>query len=333
MKPRALVASSNGSLTLPGFTLTRTGLVEDGSPTFEQWQECLRWVEYAGGACQWWLGDALNAGEQRYGEMYSQALEATGVEYQTARDAKWVSGRIELSRRRDNLSWSHHREVSPLEPADQDKLLEKAEAEGWSRQDLRKAVRDFKNASRVREAGAFPEGRYAVVLADPPWQYEFCEADNRQIENHYPTLTAEQICNLADPDGAPVSEVFADDCTLFCWATSPKLAESLTVVSAWGFTYRTCLVWVKDKIGMGYYARQRHELLLVATRGTPAVPAPAARPDSVIESPRGRHSEKPEAVYGILEAMYPDVPKVELFARGGRDGWAAWGNQAEGVAG
>jgi N6-adenosine-specific RNA methylase IME4 len=115
---------------------------------------------------------------------------------------------------------------------------------------------------------------------------------------------------------------------MFMWATSPLLPLALEVMEAWGFSYRTCMVWVKDKIGMGYYARQRHELLLIGRRGNLPVPEPANRPDSVHQAPRTEHSKKPHLFYDLIEAMYPHMPKVELFARRPREGWAAWGNQA-----
>ena len=88
------------------------------------------------------------------------------------------------------------------------------------------------------------------------------------------------------------------------------------------------MVWVKDRIGMGYYARQRHELLLIGRRGDLPVPEPADRPDSVVEAPLGRHSEKPTEVADLIRRMYPHLPRVELFARTSRDGWDAWGNEA-----
>jgi N6-adenosine-specific RNA methylase IME4 len=87
------------------------------------------------------------------------------------------------------------------------------------------------------------------------------------------------------------------------------------------------MVWVKDKIGMGYYARSQHELLLIATRGSVPVPAAEFRPSSVIYSGRDQHSKKPDIIYGVIEKMYPEYAKVELFARNKRDGWQAWGNQ------
>jgi N6-adenosine-specific RNA methylase IME4 len=113
------------------------------------------------------------------------------------------------------------------------------------------------------------------------------------------------------------------------WATSPKLAEAFEVLDAWGFSYRTCAVWDKQKIGMGYYFRQQHELLLVAVRGTPPTPLPANRPASIFSYPRGEHSSKPHEVYEVIEAMYPELPKLEMFCRTPRAGWGAWGNQAK----
>lgn len=163
--------------------------------------------------------------------------------------------------------------------------------------------------------------RYPVIYADPPWRYEHAESMSREIENHYPTMTLEDICAL------PVASIATEDAILFMWATSPKLREAMDVLEAWGFTYRTCAIWAKPQIGMGYYFRQQHELLLVATKGDMPTPLPASRPGSVVTADREEHSAKPEAFYEIIEGMY-DLPRIELFARNAREGWAAWGNQA-----
>lgn len=164
--------------------------------------------------------------------------------------------------------------------------------------------------------------RYPVIYADPPWEYEHSMTNNRRIDNHYPTMTLDDICAM------PVSELATPHAVLFLWATSPKLEEALSVVKAWGFTYRTNMVWDKEQIGMGYYARQQHELLLIATRGDLPVPEPSNRPASVLRSSRTQHSRKPDGYYTIIEAMYPEYRRIELFSRNRRDGWAAWGNQA-----
>ena len=164
---------------------------------------------------------------------------------------------------------------------------------------------------------------YPIVYVDPPWRYEYSPTDNREIENHYPTMTLEEICLL------PVAEIATTDSVLFLWTTSPKLAESMQVIEAWSYTYKTCMVWDKERMGMGYYARQQHELLLIATRGSVPVPEPVNRPPSVIRARRdNEHSAKPAEFYEVIERMYPDLPKIELFARNRRTGWAARGNEA-----
>lgn len=164
-------------------------------------------------------------------------------------------------------------------------------------------------------------GPFNVIYADPPWRYEYSISTSREIENQYPTMTLEDICSL------PVASISADDSVLFLWATSPKLVEAINVIEAWGFTYRTCMVWIKDKIGMGYYARQQHELLLIAARGNLPTPEPANRPPSVLYGERNTHSYKPEETYEVIEKMYPEFNKVELFCRNPREGWFSWGNQ------
>lgn len=170
-----------------------------------------------------------------------------------------------------------------------------------------------------------PTGKYQVIYADPPWEYEFSQSESRSIEAHYPTMTTEEICELKNR--IPTNS----DAVLFLWATNPKIEEALSVIEAWGFEYKTNMVWVKDKIGLGYYWRQQHELLLLARKGNMPIPDPANRTSSVLVAPRLGHSQKPGAVYEMIEHMYPkpaNYPNdyyLELFARVYRTGWDSWG--------
>ncbi len=168
------------------------------------------------------------------------------------------------------------------------------------------------------------EQKYPVIYADPPWRYERrpMGKTDRSIENHYPTMTVEEICAL------PVRDLAPADAILYLWATAPNaLRPPLAVLEAWGFEYCTQFVWVKDKIGMGHHDRNQHELLYVATRGNIPPPLPGDRVSSVIYSKRGLHSEKPIEAVEMIESFYPDLPKIELFCRDPRPGWVAWGNQ------
>jgi N6-adenosine-specific RNA methylase IME4 len=161
-----------------------------------------------------------------------------------------------------------------------------------------------------------------VILADPPWRYKCYTTSVRGAEMHYATMDATTISAL------PVKELAARDCVLFLWATSPLLPEAVEVLRAWGFDYATSAVWHKSGIGMGYYFRQDHELLLIGRRGSPGIPQPAARPSSVIRARKGRHSRKPWQVYEIIERMYPEAVKLELFCRTPQAGWYSWGLEA-----
>jgi N6-adenosine-specific RNA methylase IME4 len=171
------------------------------------------------------------------------------------------------------------------------------------------------------EAPPLPKEKFDVIYADPPWEYEFSVSEGREIENHYPTMTLDELKRLEIPA--------ADNAVLLLWAPPPKLPEALEVMKAWGFRYVTCAVWDKEKIGMGYWFRQQHELLLVGVKGNYSPPPPDKRFPSVIRSPRTEHSRKPEVVYELIEAMFPNARLLELFARrNDRPRWVAWGAEA-----
>ncbi len=174
-----------------------------------------------------------------------------------------------------------------------------------------------------KPAPPLPEGQFSLILADPPWQYEYSLDSADDIENHYPTMDLQAICDL------PVISLSAENSVLFLWTTSPKLPEGLRVIQDWGFRYRSSLIWSKSGLGMGYYARINHEFLLIGIRGEPGVPLPENRPVSIIEAPKGRHSEKPEVFRETIESMYPTAKRIELFCRNPRPGWAVWGNEVE----
>lgn len=191
----------------------------------------------------------------------------------------------------------------------------------------RRRVRQEILGERIR---ALPGERFGLILADPEWRYQpRSEAGlDRAADNHYPTSPTELIKRR------PVGKLAAPHCCLACWATVPMLPDALEVVAAWGFEYKSHCVWRKVRVGeargTGYWFHVEHELLLIATRGDPGAPAPGDQWSSVIEGPVGRHSEKPEIFFELLEDYFEALPKIELNRRGpARPGWSAWGNEAE----
>lgn len=184
-----------------------------------------------------------------------------------------------------------------------------------------RVVRHAQRDARIGPAPPLPEGPFELLYADPPWQLGNPNSPAAP-ENHYPTMPLDEIAEMTIPA--------ADNALLFLWAVNCLLPEALQVMDAWGFEYRTNLVWVKQSIGTGRWARNQHELLLLGRRGNYPAPDPHTLCSSVIKADRRHHSAKPEVVYELIERMYPHASKVELFARGKpRPGWVFWGNEVE----
>jgi len=167
--------------------------------------------------------------------------------------------------------------------------------------------------------------KYSIIYADPPWKYNFSKSKSRKIENQYQTMSLEQICSLKVPS--------ADNSVLYLWATAPKLLEALSVMKSWGFEYKTQAVWNKKKIGMGYWFRGQHEILLVGTKGRFGPPEQEYRRSSVFEFERGKHSKKPDEIRELIKEWFPDASRVELFCRYPAEGWDVWGNEVESTKG
>jgi N6-adenosine-specific RNA methylase IME4 len=190
-----------------------------------------------------------------------------------------------------------------------------------------------RHANPAQELRATASGaEFATVLADPPWQ--FVNRTGKVAPEHrrlsrYETMNVEAICAL------PVAELVAPSAHLYLWVPNALLPEGLRVLAAWGFTYKSNLVWHKvrqdggsDGRGVGFYFRNVTELVLFGVRGKNArTLAPGRRQVNYLASRKREHSRKPDELYGIIEACSPG-PFLELFARGARPGWTAWGNQA-----
>ena len=164
--------------------------------------------------------------------------------------------------------------------------------------------------------------KYQIILADPPWRYDFSKDNADKIENHYPTMTLKEICDLKIPSD--------NNCVLYLWATAPKLLEAIEVMKSWGFTYKTHAIWNKGWIGMGYWFRGQHELLLVGVKGKVSPPIPKNRVSSIYLEKKTKHSKKPRYFRDIITNSFPaDWNRLELFAREKTEGWDVWGNEVE----
>jgi len=175
--------------------------------------------------------------------------------------------------------------------------------------------------------------RFATVLADPPWRFQNrtgkVAPEHRRL-NRYGTMTLEEIAAL------PVAKISAERAHLYLWVPNALLLEGLRVLEAWGFEYKTNLVWHKvrkdggpDGRGVGFYFRNTTELVLFGVRGKNArTLAPGRSMVNIIKTQKREHSRKPDELYDII-GKCSRGPFLELFARGSRPGWTTWGNQAD----
>lgn len=175
--------------------------------------------------------------------------------------------------------------------------------------------------------------RFHTVLADPPWQFQNRTgkmAPEHKRLSRYPTLTLDEIKAI------PVAQATTDPAHLYLWVPNALLAEGLDVMRAWGFEYKTNLIWYKirkdggpDGRGVGFYFRNVTEIILFGVRGKNARTLDPGRSQvNVIAKQKREHSRKPDELYEIIEDCSPG-PFLELFARGQRKGWSQWGNQVD----
>jgi N6-adenosine-specific RNA methylase IME4 len=187
------------------------------------------------------------------------------------------------------------------------------------------AALDFAKATRGR--------KFATILADPPWR--FTNRTGKMAPEHhrlsrYGTMSLDEICAL------PVEGAAADPAHLYLWVPNALLPDGLKVMAAWGFEYKSNLVWHKirkdggsDGRGVGFYFRNVTELCLFGIRGKKArTLAPGRRQVNLLGTRKREHSRKPDEFYDIVESCSPEA-RLELFARGAREGWTGWGNQAD----
>lgn len=202
-----------------------------------------------------------------------------------------------------------------------------------------KANREAKHREIEKSAKSAGEkiGPFPLIYADPPWKFETYSEKGleKTPDQHYPTLSDQEIIDF-EVAGKNMHSLTSKRAALLLWCTSSNLSRALDVMEGWGFTYKTCAVWVKTKkdgtpwTGMGLVFRNAHELLLYGTKGS--MPGPQYQPPSVFMLPRGRHSEKPNEIRKAVEKMYPNFSaktRLELFARSTFKGWTCRGYEAK----
>jgi len=175
-------------------------------------------------------------------------------------------------------------------------------------------------------------GKYSTVLADPPWRFK--NSTGKVAPEHkrlarYPTLSLDEIISI------PVDEITEEKSHLYLWVPNALIAEGLKVMEAWGFTYKTNIIWYKirkdggpDGRGVGFYFRNVTEMVLFGVKGKLRTLQPGRSQVNILTTRKREHSRKPDELYDIIESCSPE-PYLEMFARGGRENWTIWGNESK----
>lgn len=175
--------------------------------------------------------------------------------------------------------------------------------------------------------------RFSTIYADPPWRFQ-----NRtgKVAPEHKRLNRYDTMELKDIKSLPIQEIAAEKCHLYLWVPNALLPDGLEVMKSWGFEYKGNIVWEKvrkdgapDGRGVGFYFRNVTEILLFGVKGTPnRTLAPARSQVNLVRTQKREHSRKPDEIVPIIEKCSPG-PFIELFARGKREGWTMWGDQAQ----
>jgi N6-adenosine-specific RNA methylase IME4 len=273
--------------------------------------------------------------ERRIGELIEAQKETEGLNEGT-RGSKIKGARVStkptLADAGVDKNLAHRaRRAARFKPAEFKKVVAQTRKAAHAgaravKQASKKADRAEAEQSLATRITALPDERYGVIYMDPEWKDEVWSLETGG--NKLPLYPTSGLSALKARD---IPSIAYKDCVLFMWATNQHLAEAIELGLYWGFTYRSNYVWYKPKgLGMGYWNRSKHELLLIFARGKIPSPAPGEQWDSVVEAvpPSDLHSSKPDIFADMIAEYYPNIPKIELNARGPREGWTVWGNES-----
>lgn len=274
--------------------------------------------------------------DEREGEALRDRWEF-GHELLAARDGKgrlpngYLAALVERTRK-SQRELSYRQQFAEAYPTEDELCTAVQSFRSWT--ELRDTLKKRASAELVTDVPAaleVPAGQFSTIVADPPWRYGNTSTRGA-AEDHYPTMSIEELCALGDV----VQERAADQSHLYLWSTAGHLPDAFSVMEAWGFEYKTYIVWVKPQMGMGNYFRVSTELVLFGVRG--GMRTNCRDEKNYFEAKRSKHSAKPEFFHSLVHKASPG-PYLEMFARCRKDrdlicrcsrcrlGWEVWGNE------
>ncbi len=318
-------------IEIGGFRLTSASAIPIGRPKIKGWQQALAFAAAANTASPFWLGDLVAHGQDRedWREKLSQAMAVTKHAEQTLHNLGYIARRVGEEVRAIAPTIGHAAEVASLPPAQQLEWMGKASTEGWSVRDMRLEMRAAKRRG-ILQGQAVLQGLFRVIYADYPWLYDNRPPSGVGQREHYPGMPLEEGLKL------PVAAHAHASAVLFFWVTAPFLyyatdpdlgPDAYRLIRAWGFDPKSSMIWDKVDHNPGSYVSVRHEILIIATRGSCTPDRPTPMIDSLVTERPTDHSAKPAIFRRHIERLY-DGPYLELFGREPAEGWSVFGNDA-----
>lgn len=318
-----------------GFKFATRSVEIVGKPTLNQWVAAFQFAVATEESSPFWVGKLYNYAEGRadWRDTLQQALADSGhtMALQTLQNHGWIARNVSEEAQKLAPTITHAAVVARLPDEEQVEWMDRARQEELTVRELTVEIQARKR-TKVIEGQAILRGKYRVIYADFPWIYEGRQPSKSSAQDHYRGMTVEEGCAL------PVMAHAMTNAVLFFWVTAPMLyyatdpeqgPDAYRIIKAWGFVPKSQIIWDKVTHNVGSYVSVRHEILIIATRGSCTPDRPTPMPDSVeTERRTGGHSEKPETFRKIIERLY-DGPYLELFGRKKVDRWTVFGNDAK----
>jgi len=269
--------------------------------------------------------------EQSAGKMYRETPESPSgrPEKNSAHDARSLTAKQSFIKEtgKDDATirrWAKETDIPKEDILEYENLCNEEERELTSAG----LLHHVKSKEEPPDSPPIPKSIYRIIYADPPWKYtekgltgvsdSYHRGDEYgNVQKHYPAMSIKELCDMKIPETE-------DNAVLFLWVTWPFLEKCFKVIEAWGFAYKTGMIWDKVKHNFGYYVSVRSELFLICTKGS-CTPDVKKLIDNVVSIERTGHSEKPERFREIIDELYPKGNRIELFARKKIRGWDSWG--------
>ena len=314
-------------IELPKGQASQVSLELSDDLTFEEWQSIGVRLSSVGQARQWWCGDWVNFGAERYERgRYEEALKVLNCAYHTLSHYSFAAGKIESCRRRQHLSFSHHAEVAHMDPVDQDLWLDRAQDGDWTRSELRRQIK----LSLKTATPALPDGQYRTIVVDPPWNVDKIKRQavpEQGAAVDYGVLDINEIQDLQS-NGKNITDLMADECHVYLWTTQRYLRASFDIMEGWGLTVVFVMAWHKAGGFQPFGLPQFNCEFVVFGRKGGLGFLSTKDFKCCFDGKRREHSRKPDEFYDMIARVSPE-PRLDMFARERRKGFEPWGDETD----